>query len=94
MPAKQAKPASQAGLATRLFPGSAHVRDNAAEELAAKIEHLERLGERVLALRRQGRSVDQIVHTLLGGPMFIELVTLGHFSRRWLVLSYLKAGGR
>ena len=89
-----ALPASQAKLAKRLFPGSARVRDNAAEEIAAKIEHLEKLGERVLALHRQGLSVEQIVHALLGGPMFIELVTLGHFSRRWLVLSYLKAGGR
>ncbi len=78
--------------AKRLFPGSARVRDNAAEEIAAKIEHLEALGERVLALHRQGRSVDQIVRALLGGPMLIEAITLGHFSRRWLVRSYLGAG--
>ena len=75
--------------AQRLFPGSARMRDNPAGELAAKIEHLEALGERVLALHRQGRSVDQIVHALLGRPMPIELITLGHFSRRWLVHSYL-----
>ncbi len=77
--------------AKRLFPGSARARDNPADAIAAKIGHLEGLGERVLALRRQGRSVDQIVHALLGGPMLIELITLGHFSRRQLVLSYLKA---
>lgn len=76
----------------RLFPGSARVRDNAAGEIAAKIEHLEALGERVLALHRQGRSVDQIIRALLGGPMLIEAITLGHFSRRWLVRSYLGAG--
>lgn len=75
--------------ARRLFPGSARVRDNAAEEIAAKIEQLESLGERVLALHRQGRSVDEIVRALLGGPMLIEFVTLGHFTRRRLVLSYL-----
>ena len=74
----------------RLFPGSARVRNNPAAELAAKIEHLEALGERVLALRRQGRSVDEIVDALLGPPMPIELITLGHFSRRWLVHSYIK----
>jgi len=72
-----------------LFPGSAHVRRNPAGALAAKIDHLEMLGERVLALHRQGRSVDQIVQALLGPPMPIEMITLGHFSRRWLVCSYL-----
>jgi uncharacterized membrane protein YeaQ/YmgE (transglycosylase-associated protein family) len=46
------------------------------------IEQLEELGERVLALHQQGRSVAQIVHALLGGPMLIEFITLGHFSRR------------
>ncbi len=76
----------------RLFPGSARVRDNAAAEIAAKIDHYEALGERVLGLHRQGRSVDQIVRALLGGPMPIEAITLGHFSRRWLVRSYLEAG--
>jgi len=75
--------------ATRLFPGSARVRDDPARELAAKIAHLEGLGERVLALHRQGRSVNEIVRALLGGPMLIEVITLGHFSRRRLVLSYL-----
>ena len=80
--------------AQRLFPGSARVRDNPAAEIAAKVEHLEALGARVLALHRQGRSVDQIVHTLLGGPMFIELITLRHFSRRWLVRSCLEGGSQ
>jgi glyoxylase-like metal-dependent hydrolase (beta-lactamase superfamily II) len=75
--------------ATILFPASARVRDNPAAELAAKIAYLEELGERVLSLHRQGRSVNQIVRALLGGPMLIEAITLGHFSRRRLVLSYL-----
>lgn len=80
-----------AGLpASRLFPGSARVREDPAVELAAKIAHLEELGEQVLALHRQGRSVDEIVRELLGGPMLIEVITLGHFSRRRLVLSYLR----
>jgi glyoxylase-like metal-dependent hydrolase (beta-lactamase superfamily II) len=76
--------------ATTLFPSSARVRDNPANELAAKIAHLDKLGEQVLALHRQGRSVNEIVRALLGGPMLIEVITLGHFSRRRLVLSYLK----
>jgi len=77
--------------ATTLFPGSARVRRDPATELAAKIAYLEELGERVLALHRQGRSVRGIIRALLGGPMLIEFITLGHFSRRRLVLSYLGA---
>jgi len=79
--------------ATRLFPGSARVRDHPADELTAKIAHLEELGERVLELHRQGRNVEEIVRKLCGGPMLIEVITLGHFARRRLVLSYLKING-
>jgi len=75
--------------ATTLFPGSARVRDHPAEALREKIAYLEGLGERVLALHREGRRVGEIVRALMGGPMLIEAVTLGHFSRRRLVLSYL-----
>lgn len=75
---------------TTLFAGSARVRNNPAEELAAKIAYLEEMGEQVLALHQQGRSVNEIIHALCGGPMLIEFITLGHFSRRRLVLSYLR----
>jgi glyoxylase-like metal-dependent hydrolase (beta-lactamase superfamily II) len=75
--------------ATTLFPGSARVRHNPAEALGAKIAYLEDLGEAVLALDRQGWRVADIVRALCGGPMFIEFITLGHFARRRLVLSYL-----
>lgn len=76
--------------ATTLFPGSARVRSNPAQALGEKIAYLEGLGERVLALRREGRSAGQIARALLGGPMVIEFVTGGHFSRRWLVRSYFE----
>jgi glyoxylase-like metal-dependent hydrolase (beta-lactamase superfamily II) len=76
--------------ATRLFPGSARVRDNPTEALTTKIAYLEALGEGVLALHRQGWGVSQIARALCDGPMLIELVTLGHFTRRRLVLSYLR----
>ncbi len=66
------------------------MRDNPVEALEAKIAYLEEVGERVLELHRQGHSVGQIVRQVCGGPMVIELLTLGHFSRRHLVLSYLK----
>ena len=74
----------------RLFPGSARVPDDAAAALAGKIAHYEELGERVVTLRRQGRSVGAIARSVCGPPMQIELITLGHFSRRGLVRSFLR----
>jgi glyoxylase-like metal-dependent hydrolase (beta-lactamase superfamily II) len=79
--------------ATRLFPASARVRERPAEELAAKIAYLEETGARVLDLHRQGWSVGAITRAVCGGPMFVEVMTLGHFSRRWLVLSFLRGAG-
>lgn len=76
--------------ATRLFPGSARVRDDPAEALAAKINHLEEMGERVLALSRQGVGAGEVARRVCGPPMMVELITLGHFSRRALVESYLR----
>jgi glyoxylase-like metal-dependent hydrolase (beta-lactamase superfamily II) len=75
--------------ATVLFPGSARVREDPTATLQAKIRYLEELGEQVLELHRRGRSVRRIAGTLCGGPMLMELLTLGHFSRRNLVLSFL-----
>jgi glyoxylase-like metal-dependent hydrolase (beta-lactamase superfamily II) len=75
---------------TTLFPGSARVPADPSAAIGSKIEHLERLGERVLALDAEGRNVGQIARALCGGPMPMELFTLGHFSRRRLVLSYLR----
>ena len=75
--------------ATRLFPGSARLRDDPQAALQAKINYLEDLGERVLALHKKGWPVGEITRQVCGGPMWVEFVTLGHFSRRHLVLSYL-----
>ena len=79
--------------ARRLFPASARVRDDPAGELSAKIAYLEETGERVLALHRQGLPLSQIVRRVLGGPMWVEVVTLGHFTRQRLALSYLGENG-
>jgi glyoxylase-like metal-dependent hydrolase (beta-lactamase superfamily II) len=72
-----------------LFPGSARVRQNPAKELADKIAYYESLGEQMLDLHRRSYSETQIVRCLCGGTMNVEWVTLGHFSRRWLVRSYI-----
>jgi hypothetical protein len=75
---------------TCLFPGSARVRENPGSEIEGKISYLEDLGGRVLDLNSRGWRVSEIVHELCGGPMPIESITLGHFSRKQLVLSYLR----
>jgi glyoxylase-like metal-dependent hydrolase (beta-lactamase superfamily II) len=73
-----------------MFPGSARIRENPKVELASKIAYLEELGDKVLRLHNRGWGVNAIVRALCGKPMFIEYVTLGNFSRRNLVLSYLR----
>jgi glyoxylase-like metal-dependent hydrolase (beta-lactamase superfamily II) len=72
-----------------LFAGSARVRENPQAELQAKIDHLETLGGEVLSMHQRGHNISQITAALCGRPMLIELITLGNFSRRHLVESYL-----
>jgi len=74
---------------TMLFPGSARVREQPAAEMQIKIDYYERLGEQVLSLHAQGRSLTEIIQDLCGKTMWVEFVTFGHFSRRHLVESYL-----
>jgi glyoxylase-like metal-dependent hydrolase (beta-lactamase superfamily II) len=75
--------------AQRLFPGCARVRDNPAEVLAGKAAYLEELGAHILDLHQKGWDISAITRQVCGKPMLIEFITLGHFSRRHLVLSYL-----
>ena len=72
-----------------LFPGSARLRPDPLPELLAKINYLEDLGAQVLDLHHKGYRQGAITRRLMGPPMWVELVTLGHFSRRHLVRSYL-----
>ena len=79
-----------AGLpAAQMFPNSARVRNTLKSELDRKINYYEEMGAKVLTLNAQGRSDREIARSLFGGPMLVEILTLGHFSRRKLVLSYL-----
>jgi len=75
--------------AQQMFPGSARVRREPGNDIGKKIDYLEGMGAKVLALHQQGKSVGEIAQILFGGPMLIEGLTWGHFSRRWLVRSYL-----
>jgi glyoxylase-like metal-dependent hydrolase (beta-lactamase superfamily II) len=72
-----------------LYPGCAKVRQDPKTELEAKIDYLEAFGGRVLELNQNGKSPREITRDLCGRPMAIELITLGHFTRKRLVLSYL-----
>lgn len=72
-----------------LFPGSARIRENPAQVITDKIDYLESTGEQVLELNHQGYNIDKIARRLFGPPGWIEYITLGHFSRRNLVRSYL-----
>jgi len=74
----------------RLFPGSAKVQENPKRDLDSKISYLEDLGEQVLEPLQQGWEVKDIARALCGSPMLVELLTFGHFSRKRLVLSYLR----
>lgn len=72
-----------------MFPGSARVRENPKTELESKIAYLEDFGGRVLELHHKGWDANAITRQLCGRPMLIEWVTLGNFTRRHLVRSYL-----
>ena len=73
-----------------LFPGSGRVRKNPHDEIIRKIEYLKELGERVLALYRQGLSYVQIRRKLLGPEVAIAYFTLGHFNGKNLIRSFIE----
>jgi glyoxylase-like metal-dependent hydrolase (beta-lactamase superfamily II) len=75
---------------SRLFPGSGTVRENPSEDLLEKIAYLEETGKRVQELHRRGLSPRQIARRIFGPELLIAYVTLGHFSGKCLVQSYLQ----
>jgi len=80
-----------AGLDARfIFPGSGTVRDNPKEALRTKIDYLVGTAERILGLHASGLSYRRISRQLFGPEMFIAYYTLGHFSGRNLVRSYIE----
>ncbi len=73
-----------------LFPGSGTVRENPQEELTRKIAYLETMGRRVHELCDKGWTRRSIRRKLFGSELFIAYFTLGHFSGRNLVRSYIE----
>lgn len=75
---------------SRLFPGSGTVRENPSRDLLEKIDYLEETGRRVRELHQRGLSPRQIARRIFGPELLIAYVTLGHFSGKCLVASYLR----
>jgi glyoxylase-like metal-dependent hydrolase (beta-lactamase superfamily II) len=73
----------------RIFSGSGSVRPNGAELLQQKITYLEELGGQIRSLHQQGLSAHRIRRQVLGREPSITYITLGHFSGKHLVRSYL-----
>ena len=73
-----------------LFPGSGTIREKPRTELLNKIAYLEDMGGRVLGLHQKGWSRRRIRRTLFGRELQIAYITLGHFSGRNLVRSYIE----
>jgi glyoxylase-like metal-dependent hydrolase (beta-lactamase superfamily II) len=73
-----------------LFPASGSVRQNPKTEINQKIAHLEELGETVLKRYHQGWSVRKISHQLFGRERLMAWITLGHFSAKALVRSFIR----
>jgi glyoxylase-like metal-dependent hydrolase (beta-lactamase superfamily II) len=73
-----------------LFTGSGTVRHDASRELAEKIDYLEETGQRVLDLHAKGWGLPRIQAHVLGREELICYLTLGNFSGRNLVRSFLE----
>jgi glyoxylase-like metal-dependent hydrolase (beta-lactamase superfamily II) len=73
-----------------LFTGSGTVRHEPGEELAEKIEYLEETGGKIVDLHRKGWSRRRIRKEILGKELPIAYYTLGHFSGKNLVRSYIE----
>lgn len=73
-----------------IFPGSGSVKEDPLEDLTRKIAYLEEKGEQVLELYGKGWSRNRIRRAVFGPEMLIAYITLGHFTGRNLVRSYIE----
>lgn len=73
----------------RVFCGHRGIVADGRGKLRAKLEYLVNLRGRVHAMRREGKSVGQIMVALLGRENHMALLTRGSFSKRNLVRACL-----
>jgi len=72
-----------------IFTGSGNVRKNGSLALKEKIAYLEGMGEQALRLHVKGLSYRHIRRKLFGRELLIAYVTLGHFTGKHLVRSFI-----
>ena len=73
-----------------LFTSSGSIRENPAREFREKISYLEKTGDQVLKLHGQGLSYSAIQRKIFGSEPFIYYITMGHFSGKQLVRSFIE----
>jgi glyoxylase-like metal-dependent hydrolase (beta-lactamase superfamily II) len=73
-----------------IFTGSGNVRKNGSAALKEKIDYLENLGGQALELHRKGLSCRRVRRKLFGRELLIAYVTLGKFTGRHLVRSFIE----
>ncbi len=76
--------------ASTAFTGSGSVKGNPTREIREKISYLEETGERVWKLYEKGWSYSRIRKEIFGKEIALNYFTLGHFSGRNLVRSYVE----
>lgn len=72
------------------FTGSGSIKQKPQRAIKEKIEYLEETAERVWKLYDKGLSYPQIRKELFGKQIFLSYITLGHFSGRNLVRSFIE----
>ena len=73
-----------------LFSGSGSVRNDPQTDLRQKIEYYENIADRVLALHRRGWGYGRIRRSLFGRELPLAYLTLGNFSGKNLVRSFVE----
>ena len=73
-----------------IFTGKRNVRKNGSAALKEKIDYLQSIGEQTLELHRQGFNFGLIRRKLFGREMLIAYVTLGHFTGKHLIRSFIE----
>ena len=73
-----------------IFTGSGNVRTNGSAALKEKVAYLESIGEQIFELHRKGLSYREIRRKLFGRELLIAYVTLGHFTGKHLVRSFIE----
>ena len=73
-----------------LFTGSGSVRENPRAAIAEKVAYLEETAGQALALHAEGLDYAEIRRALFGRELPIAYMTLGHFSGKHLVRSFIE----